>query len=344
MTGRSDDRQAGEPAARGTTHPDGRQRRLAALPDGPVREALRLPVRAAFALRRRVRSGFRASRRFVRRLRKDVFSIRAAVLAFPFWDGLARLQVSETTLGRVFQRGIAPRIWRIVADAARRPETRTPLWPFIYAYGYGIHLQKGSTFIQVGASQGQDTERISTAVGPEGLILAIEPVPENYARLIERIEDRALSNVRPRHIGASDRAGKVRFLLGGPKQHVAVPGGETISWTTGSKEEFLDPDLREEFLEVDTLDSILGGHSFGEGHVHAMLETNGSELDVLHGMEKTLEAVDDIVVAGAAVLKDGQPVVDAMIRFLEQRGFDTHCMGEERAADRHDRLVGIRRR
>lgn len=319
------------------------ERRAAFVPDGPLREVLRLPLRAVRALRRGLRRGFRATRRVVRRTRKDVVSVRAAILAFPFWDALGRVQVSESALGRFAQQRITPWLWRHVADGARRPETRTPMWPFIFAYSYGFYLEKGSTFIQVGASQGQDTERISLAVGDEGLVLAIEPVAENYARLIERIEDRGLTNVRPRHIGASNRAGKIRFLLGGPKQHVAVPDGQTISWTTGEKEEFLAPELREEHIEVDTLDSILAGHVFRPGKVVCMLETNGSELDVLHGMEKTLQEIDELVVAGSAVLVDGEPVLEAMISFLDARGFDAHSIGEERAADLHDRVAARRR-
>lgn len=56
-------------------------------------------------------------------------------------------------------------------------------------------LRPGSVFIDVGAHIGRYTLLASKLVGPQGLVIALEPVPENFATLHSNIKENNINNV-----------------------------------------------------------------------------------------------------------------------------------------------------
>lgn len=70
------------------------------------------------------------------------------------------------------------------------------------------YLPVGGTFLDVGASTGIYTVRAARHVGPEGTVLAIEPVPEIYSMLSRNIEANGLRNVRCRSFCVGDQTGE----------------------------------------------------------------------------------------------------------------------------------------
>jgi len=62
-----------------------------------------------------------------------------------------------------------------------------PLYEVELATALSRMLCRGCVFIDVGAHVGRYALLASRLVGAEGLVVAVEPVPENYAVLLDNI-------------------------------------------------------------------------------------------------------------------------------------------------------------
>ncbi len=71
----------------------------------------------------------------------------------------------------------------------------------------------GDVFLDVGANIGWYTLRVAQMVGPEGLVLAVEPSPDNFAVLKENIKLNHLSNVTALNLAAWDRDADLDLIL-----------------------------------------------------------------------------------------------------------------------------------
>lgn len=72
-------------------------------------------------------------------------------------------------------------------------------------------IEEGDVIIDVGANKGYYTRKLSSIVGPEGKVLAIEAHPDNYEVLERNINKAPLDNVTPIHAAASDMLGEIEF-------------------------------------------------------------------------------------------------------------------------------------
>ena len=74
-------------------------------------------------------------------------------------------------------------------------------------------LKKDMVCLEAGANIGYYTLLESILVGKMGKILAIEPSPKNYAKLIENIKLNNIENVSTFNFACGDREGKIKFLI-----------------------------------------------------------------------------------------------------------------------------------
>ncbi len=72
---------------------------------------------------------------------------------------------------------------------------------------------RGSTVIDVGAHIGYYALRMSKLVGPDGLIVAIEPDPRNYDLLTKNVARNRLSNIITLNIAVGDKNNAGEFML-----------------------------------------------------------------------------------------------------------------------------------
>lgn len=72
-------------------------------------------------------------------------------------------------------------------------------------------LRLGGTFWDVGAHAGFFSAFASRLVGPEGAVVAFEPLPANRDRLAKTLEANSCSNVTVMPVAVGDRCGKVAF-------------------------------------------------------------------------------------------------------------------------------------
>lgn len=74
-------------------------------------------------------------------------------------------------------------------------------------------LTKGDVFIDIGSNVGLFSLIASRCVGNEGKIIAIEPAPITYDRLLENIVINGITNIDSRNIGLSDEPGELNFYI-----------------------------------------------------------------------------------------------------------------------------------
>lgn len=74
-------------------------------------------------------------------------------------------------------------------------------------------LKRGDVAIDIGANFGHFTKVFSEAVGPEGKVYAVEPVPETFEYLRYNVEHLGLKNVTLHQVAADNRTGTTRMTV-----------------------------------------------------------------------------------------------------------------------------------
>ena len=72
-------------------------------------------------------------------------------------------------------------------------------------------VAKGQCVFDIGANLGQSTLHLANAVGPSGTVVALEPVRDNFDRLVQNIELNRLNQVTPVCAAASNADGIAEF-------------------------------------------------------------------------------------------------------------------------------------
>ncbi len=178
------------------------------------------------------------------------------------------------------------------------------------SYDKCYQVKKGDVVVDAGARIGTFTAKIAASVGDEGKVIAIEPEPRNYACLLKNIEANRLRNVVPISKMLWSRSGKLKlYLSANSAAHSAYcdpfygPTGDSLS------------------VEAETLDQILD--DLGIESVHFIkMDIEGSELEALAGMQKTLRCTLHLAIAAYHPVQGTLSYLEIMPR-LEQLGFRT---------------------
>lgn len=134
----------------------------------------------------------------------------------------------------------------------------------------------GMTAIDVGANVGLYSVALGHAVGPQGRVLAIEPLPENVDRLRDNLGRNGLVNVRVYHCAVADVEGELALRLADDPAYASI-GEVGESRATGEV-------IR---VRVMTLDEIW--RSAGAPPVVAIkLDIEGGEMTALGGARELL--------------------------------------------------------
>lgn len=138
-------------------------------------------------------------------------------------------------------------------------------------------LGPGDVFLDVGANVGFFALAGARLVGPEGVVYAFEPVPENVAAIRESAALNGFANVEVIESAAGRAAGRDRLLL-----------VEDLSWShferLGQHPRALDT------VEVDVvaIDDLVASGRIRSPDV-VKIDVEGAEIDVLEGMRQTIE-------------------------------------------------------
>jgi FkbM family methyltransferase len=139
-----------------------------------------------------------------------------------------------------------------------------------------LHLRKGDVFVDVGAHIGKYTVQLAKVVGDKGLVVAIEPHPENFQILQENIRLNALKNVIPLNLAAWSGEGRLRLFIGDRRDHHSL------------KRDFGRGSI---VVKAAALDNVLSGLRL-EKIDWIKIDVEGAELEVLKGLQDTLKRLD----------------------------------------------------
>lgn len=139
------------------------------------------------------------------------------------------------------------------------------------------HLEPGSVAFDVGANVGFHTTALASAVGPKGRILAVEPVPDNAARLRANLARNRLGNVTVFEVASGAAPGHIELELTHDPAFVSAHGA------VGGR-----PDGRRLKVPVARIDDLW--RESGTPAVKVLkIDTEGAELDGLAGAEAMLQ-------------------------------------------------------
>lgn len=136
----------------------------------------------------------------------------------------------------------------------------------------GTFLKSGGVAIDLGANQGIYACAFATAVGSEGRVVAVEPIPRQVARLKKNLEINNCTNVVVIEGAISDASGSAELRLNSGDTAASIVWGaedKTIEVRTYTIDEIVD---REKLERVDFI----------------KLDVEGAELLALHGAKQTL--------------------------------------------------------
>ncbi len=143
------------------------------------------------------------------------------------------------------------------------------------------YLKPGMTFIDVGANIGVYTLFAGKRVGLKGKVIAFEPQPETFNRLIENIELNRLTNIVAKQVAVGETSGKVEIV-----KHTDTSKSYTriIRPTIDQGSQ----DLSIYAINMISLDKYLCSHQFVKID-YLKIDVEGFELNVLKGAKHILE-------------------------------------------------------
>ena len=135
-----------------------------------------------------------------------------------------------------------------------------------------LRPKRGEVVIDIGAHIGRYTMSIAKAVGDEGMVVAIEPHPENYKALQRNIELNRLKNAIALNLAAWEKDCELRLFIGDCTGHHSARINRGLGLFK-SKARAMDNVLKE--LSLDRIDWI-------------KIDVEGAECEVLYGLGETL--------------------------------------------------------
>lgn len=182
-------------------------------------------------------------------------------------------------------------------------------------------LKPGNTILDVGANYGHFTMAAAAAVGPQGSVLAVEPNPVAYARLMCHVALNRLDQVSTAQIGLSNAEGELELFI------PSINSGEA-SFAPSQYE-----NVRRVTCPVKTGDLLLSGKSFD----FIKIGVEGFELNVLQGLQNTLTRDTPLVlteVVAQHLSRAGTTIADLQA-YLSARGYRAYRLGLGKGGFRH---------
>lgn len=178
-------------------------------------------------------------------------------------------------------------------------------------------IRQGMVIADIGAHIGYYTRIFSELVGPEGLVIAFEADPHNFALLKKNTQH--LKNVRLFAIAVSDRTGPIDFYHYDQKSGI----GSTLANVP------LDFQKKKLTVSAETLDAILARE--GIARVDAIkMDIEGGEAAALRGMQNLLDAPEALTLilefAPRWIRAAGGDPSD-FLRFLAEKRFAVAAIG-----------------
>ncbi len=146
----------------------------------------------------------------------------------------------------------------------------------------GLELCGGTVF-DVGGFEGVFTMFFARAVGPAGRVVTFEPNPINFRKIVENVELNGFGNVDVRQIALGRARGTMHLVF---REGEAGRGSTQESVARGIGR---SAGTRRIPVNRDTLDNFILENNLPKPDL-VKIDTEGSEVDILAGMPRTLKA------------------------------------------------------
>ena len=146
---------------------------------------------------------------------------------------------------------------------------RDKVWEPFETRVFKALCRSSSTVIDIGANIGWYSLVASSCVGPDGLILALEPEPHNFSLLRRNLARNRVGNVIARQVAVTDKTGSGSLFLSRENMgdHRLIDGGESRSATP---------------VELVRLDDLI--QTMGRSPTLVKSDTQGSEWNIVQGV------------------------------------------------------------
>lgn len=178
------------------------------------------------------------------------------------------------------------------------------------AKALGAHVAAGHWAIDVGANIGFFSRILASAVSQGGKVIAVEPEPANFERLVKRLEKGGLASRVQTVRAAVGRTSGQAFLRIAPEH----PGNHSLSRSGG---------LPVTLVTIDDLVAAAGQPPVGL----IKIDTQGAEMEVLSGAVRTLETCSPVlfIEIDRLALAGFEATPEDVVSFLESRGYGFQC-------------------
>lgn len=150
-------------------------------------------------------------------------------------------------------------------------------------FGHGL-LRPGAVAFDIGSNQGVYACAFGRAVGPDGRVIAVEPIPHQVARIGENLALNGLRNVAIVEAAISDEVGTAELDLSA--------GDTSASIVTGFGDDRIG-------VDTTTIDALVRDNALGRVDF-IKLDVEAAELMALSGADETLKAHRPILCLEAA--------------------------------------------
>jgi FkbM family methyltransferase len=179
-------------------------------------------------------------------------------------------------------------------------------------------IRAGDVVVDVGACVEGFAIPAARKCGKRGIVIAIEPDPENVKKLRENIYLNRLNNIIVVPKAAWNRKEMVTFFHGKSiDSHTLIPnvkvGSRTITSSSG----------KSEIVLADTLSSIVSDLRI-EKINFLKIDVEGAELEVLEGSRDILANIEKVVVA-AYHIRNGKRTLPWVYQFMKRHGFQVRA-------------------
>jgi len=131
--------------------------------------------------------------------------------------------------------------------------------------------EKGDVVVDAGAHYGFYTIRASKLVGEQGIVIAFEPHPKNYNRLVMNLKLNKVTNVKAFNTALGNVDGTTKLYVG------SHAGGHSVVFERGKPIN----------VKISRLDTVVD--ELGLGKVDLIkIDTEGAELDIMKGALNTI--------------------------------------------------------
>jgi FkbM family methyltransferase len=188
------------------------------------------------------------------------------------------------------------------------PESDDSLQEYVTA----LSVKAGDTVLDLGAYAGASTYFLSKIVGPDGLVVALEPDETNFRYLEENVKRHALKNVRCVPSGVWDRKENVHFQMEGN-----MGSGVTSLLGRNSNSKMAS------MITLEDAAEIAGGRRIAG----VKMDIEGSEVPVLKSAREFLTRHRPNMVIEPHYV-DGKFVADEVCQLLRSYGFAIEMLSQ----------------